>query len=76
MQIVAKVILCINSFPNLVSRHPIGLDRMLTHVVMGCEPKTEVLFTCGPMDQLGMPYLVINYHVEHQLHHHVHMGLV
>ena len=65
MQIVAKVMLCINTLPNPMSGHPIDLNRMSTHMVMGCEPKTKVLSTYGPMDRLGMPYLEIDDHVKH-----------
>ena len=76
MENVAKVILRINTLPDPMCRHPIDLDRMSTHVVMGYETKTEVLSTCGPMDRLGMPHLTIDDHVNHQLHHHVHVGLL
>ena len=76
MENVAKVILCINTLPDPMSRHPIDLDRMSTHVVMGYKIKIEVLSTCGPMDQLRMPYLAIDDHVNHQLHYHVHVGLL
>ena len=65
MQIVAKVMLCINTLPYPMFRHPIDLNRMPTHVMMGYEPKTEVLSICGPMDQLGMPHLTIDDHVKH-----------
>ena len=73
MENVAKVILRINTLPNLVFGHPINLDRMSTHVVMGYETKTEVLSTCGLMDQLGVSHLAIDDHVNH---HHVHVGLL
>ena len=55
-------------------RHLIDLDRMLTHMVMVYESKIEVVPTCGPMDRLRMPHLVINDFVKHRLHHHGHVG--
>ena len=76
MENVAKVILNIYTLPDPVSRHPIDLNRMSTHVVMGYETKTGILFTCGPMDRLGVPHLTIDDRVNHQLPHHVHVGLV
>ena len=76
MENVANVILCINTLHDHVSGHPIDLNRMSTHVVMGYETKIEVLSTCGPMDRLEVPHLAINDHVNHQLHYHVHAGLL
>ena len=76
MENVAKVILRTYTLPDPVSGHPIDLDRMSTHVVMGYETKTGILFTCGPMDRLGVPHLTIDDRVNHQLPHHVHVGLV
>ena len=76
MENVAKVILRINTLPDPVSGHPIDLDRMSTNVVMGYETKTGVLSTCGPMDRLGVPHLTIDNHVNHQLHHYIHMRLL
>ena len=76
MENVAKVILHINTLPDPVSWHPIDLDRMSTHVMMGYETKTKVLSTYGPMDRLGVPHLAIDDHVNHQLHHHIHVGLL
>ena len=76
MENVAKVILRINTLPDLVSGHPIDLDRMSTHVVMGYETMTGILFTRGPIDRLGVPHLTIDDHVNHQLPHHVHVGLL
>ena len=63
MENVVKVILRIYTLPDPVSGHPIDLDRMLTHVMMGYETKTGVLFTCGPIDRLGVPHLAIDDHV-------------
>ena len=76
MENVAKVILCINTLPDPVSRHPIDLNRMSTHVVMGYETMTGILSTRGPMDRLGVPHLTIDDHVNPQLPHHVHVGLL
>ena len=76
MENIVKVILHIYTLPDPVFGHPIDLDRMSTHVVMGYETKTGILSTCGPMDRLGVPHLAIDDHVNHQLHHHVHVGLL
>ena len=76
MENIAKVILHIYTLPDPVSGHPINLDRMSKHVVMGYETSTRVLSTCGPMDRLGVPHLTIDDHVNHQLQHHVHVGLL
>ena len=76
MENIVKVILHIYTLPDPVFGHPIDLNRMSTHVVMGYETKTRVLSTCGPMDRLGVPHLAIDDHVNHQLHHHVHVGLL
>ena len=76
MENVAKVILRISTLPDPMFGHPIDLNRMSTHVVMGYETKIGVLSTYGPMDQLGVPHLTIDDHINHQLHHHVHVGLL
>ena len=76
MENIAKVILRIYTLPDPVSGQLIDLDRKSTHVVMGYETKTGVLSTCGPTDQLGVPHLTIDDHINHQLHHHVHVGLL
>ena len=76
MENVAKVILHIYTLPDPMFGHPIDLDRMSAHVVMGYETKAGVLSTYGLMDRLGVPHLAIDDHVNHQLHHHVHVGLL